>query len=99
MPTILQLPPASLVTAADEIPISQNGTTRAVSVGTLLATTQPAILSPTGTLLGRTSLGEGGPEPIQIGTGLHLASNALAANGADHARFAIETALTQPTKP
>lgn len=66
----------------------------AVSVGTLLATTQPAIMAPTGSLLGRNSLGSGGPEPVSVGTGLQLASETLTATGADHATFAVSAALT-----
>jgi hypothetical protein len=57
MPTISQLPSSAQVTASDEIPVSQAGTTHAVTVGTLLASTQPAVISPSGTLLGRISIG------------------------------------------
>jgi hypothetical protein len=42
MPTISQLPTLADVTAADAIPVSQNGATHSVSVGALLASTQPA---------------------------------------------------------
>lgn len=94
MPTISQLPSASQITAADEVPLSQSGATMAVSVGALLASTQPAIMAPTGSLLGRVSLGNGGPEPIAVGVGLQLAANSLTATGADHADFAAETVLT-----
>ena len=80
MPTIVQLPVATQVTAADEIPISQAGVTRSASVGTLLASMQPAIMTATGTLLGRISLGKGGPEQIAIGAGLALNSGTLTAN-------------------
>ncbi len=96
MPTIPQLPTTDQVNAADEIPLSQGGITRTASVGTLLASTQPAILAPTGTLLGRVSLGPGGPEPIAVGAGLSLANATLAANGTDHAGFAEQGTL-QPT--
>ena len=96
MPTIPQLPPTSQVNSGDEIPLSQAGVTRTATVGTLLASTQPAIVSPTGTLLGRTSMGPGGPEPITIGVGLTLGNVGLAANGTDHAVFAQQNAL-QPT--
>jgi hypothetical protein len=93
MPTIGQLPSLSAVDAADEIPLSHGGATQSVSVGTLLSGLQPAILAPTGTLLGRESLGLGGPEPISIGVGLGLQSSVLAATGADHATFPIQTVL------
>jgi hypothetical protein len=94
MPTISQLPSALQVTAADEVPLSQGGATMSVSVGTLLASTQPAIMAPTGSLLGRVSLGAGGPEPLTVGTGLLLASETLTATGADHAGFVAESVLT-----
>lgn len=93
MPTISQLPPVTQVTAADEVPLSQAGLTRSVSLGTLLSATQPAILTGTGTLLGRTSLGPGGPEPVSIGSGLVLSGDTLAATGADHAGFALQESL------
>jgi hypothetical protein len=80
MPTIAQLPAASAVSAADELPVSQGGTAHSVSVGTLLAGTQPAIMAETGALLGRVSLGPGGPEPISVGQGLVLNAGTLAAS-------------------
>jgi hypothetical protein len=93
MPTIAQLPLLSAVDPEDEIPLSHGGTTQSISVGTLLSGMQPAILTPTGTLLGRESLGPGGPEPITVGIGLDLQSSILAATGTDHANFADQTAL------
>ena len=81
MPTISELPPASAVGAADLVPISQSGTTAATNVGNLLAGTQPAVLIPTGSLLGRNSLGVGGPELVSVGSGLTLATGTLAAIG------------------
>ncbi len=70
MPTISQLPSSDQVTASDEVPVSQAGATHSVSVGTLLASMQPAVISESGTLLGRVSLGPGGPESIAVGIGL-----------------------------
>lgn len=96
MPTIMELPVATQISPSDEIPVSQSGTTRSVSVGTLLASTQPALEVATGTLLGRISLGPGGPDPVAVGTGLALTGEGLAANGADHAGFAPQSIL-QPT--
>jgi hypothetical protein len=93
MPTIPELPPATTSGAEDELPISQSGITRAVSVGELLNGTQPAIELPSNTLLGRVSLGPGGPEPVQVGTGLAIATGTLQANGGDHAGFTQETTL------
>src|ERR1700733_3572321 len=94
MPTISQLPATSLVTAADQIPISQGGAACSVSIGTLLANTQPAILTPTGSLLGRTSLGPGGPEQVEVGIGLLLNDATLVATGVDHADFPVQSTLT-----
>jgi hypothetical protein len=93
MPTIGQLPSLVTVDPADEVPISHGGATRAMSLGTLLSGVQPAILTPTGKLLGRESLGPGGPEPIGIGVGLGLQSSSLVATGGDHAGFPSQTVL------
>ncbi|MGI4977395.1 MAG: hypothetical protein ACRYG6_10670 [Janthinobacterium lividum] len=68
--------------------------TRAVSVGELLAATQAVITTATNTLLGRVSLGPGGPEPVPMGTGVAINSGALSANGADHAGFVQRSVLT-----
>ncbi len=94
MPTIAQLPNAALVSSADELPLSQGGVTRSTSVGTLLATTQPMITLAPQTMLGRVSLGAGGPEPVTVGAGLAFASGSIVATGADHASFATEPAMT-----
>jgi hypothetical protein len=96
MPTISQLPSAVTVTDADNVPISQGGVARAASVGTLLAGLQPAITIDSPSLLGRISIGPGGPEQVDVGNGLALNAGTLVANGADHASFAIESAL-QPS--
>jgi hypothetical protein len=93
MPTIPQLPPATETTAQDEIPLSQAGITRSVTISELLASVQTAIEIPSGTLLGRVSLGPGGPEPVYVSTGLALQSESLLANGGDHAGFVAQTAL------
>ena len=53
MPTISQLPSLSAVDPAGAIPLSHSGVAQSISVGTLLSGVQPAILTPTGTLLGR----------------------------------------------
>ncbi len=93
MPTISQLPSAAAVTAADEIPLSQGGATCSVSVGTLLASTQPAIMADSGTLLGRISLGPGGPEPIAVGPGLLLNGGTLSSSSAYYANFPQQDSL------
>ncbi len=94
MPTIQQLPAAVQPSAGDELPVSQGGVTRAVSVGDLLAATQAAITTASNTLLGRVSLGPGGPEPVPMGPGVAISSGALSANGGDHAGFVQRAALT-----
>jgi hypothetical protein len=94
MVTIPQLPPATGTGSQDEIPLSQSGITRSVTISELLATVQPAIEVPSQTLLGRVSLGPGGPEPVYVSTGLALQSESLLANGGDHAGFAVQPALS-----
>jgi Fibronectin type III domain len=94
MPTISQLPSANSVTAADEVPISQGGAARATSIGALLASVQPAIIVDPRTLLGRTSLGSGGPEQVDVGTGISLTSGTLIADGSDHAAFPVAANLS-----
>jgi len=93
MPTISQLPPADAVSPADEVPISQGGTARAISVGTLLASTQPAITLGSASLLGRTSIGSGVPEQVDVGVGMSLSTGTLAADGLDHALFPTASSL------
>lgn len=77
MPMISQLPVAIGLAASDAVPVSQSGVARAIPVGALLAGTQPAILTSSGTLLGRRSLGTGGPEEIVVGSGLTLNDGTL----------------------
>lgn len=91
MPTIQQLPPAASVDPADEVLISQGGATNAVSVGTLLSSMQPAISVPSGVLLGRNSVGPGGPEAVNVGIGLALQGDSIVATGGDHATYPVST--------
>ena len=95
MPTISQLPVTQTVVAADSVPISQGGSVHAVSVGALLASTQPAIIVQTGALLGRVSLGAGGPEAIAVGAGLALNQSTLQATPFDYGT--LPTASVLPT--
>ena len=81
MPTIKQLPTANGVSGADVLPISQSGTTRGVTVATLLAGTQAALTLGTGQLLGRASADAGGPEPVLVGAGLVLSGGVLTSSG------------------
>lgn len=87
MPTITQLPLSSGITSADILPISQDGSTCAVSIGTLLAGTQPAILIENASLLGRMSIGPGSPEQVAVGFGLAMSGGTLIATGTDHSSF------------
>lgn len=92
MPTISQLPTASSVAASDQIPLSQDGVARSTSVASLLADVQPAIMVGQGSLLGRTSIGAGGPEEIVVGPGLVLNDGTLTtADGLLNALEALET--------
>jgi hypothetical protein len=77
MPTIANLPSAGPLSATDTLPIDQGNGTNAVTLGTLLAGQQPAIVTPTGSLLGRVSLGAGGPETVNVGSGLVLTSGTI----------------------
>jgi hypothetical protein len=94
MTTIAQLPPASTVGAGDLLPLSQAGLLFSVSVSQLTANLQPFLNVPTGDLLGRQSVGAGAPESIGVGTGLALNAGTLAANGADHAGFPVQGAMS-----
>ena len=93
MPTISQLPAATSVSAADLMPISQGGSAAAVAVGTLLASTQPAIIVQSPALLGRISLGSGSPEQVDVGTGVNISQGSLVATGLDHAGFPVVSSL------
>jgi hypothetical protein len=77
MPTISQLPSADTISASDLIPISQGGSVHSISVGALLAQTQPAIIAGPPSLLGRFSIGPGGPDSIAVGDGLALNNGTL----------------------
>jgi hypothetical protein len=91
MPTIVQLPTATAPGPQDEIPLSQAGITRAVTVADLLSGTQQAIEIASPSVLGRASLGPGGPEALSLGLGLAVQNASLLANGNDHAAFVQET--------
>ena len=73
--------------------VSQGGSAHAVSVGALLAQTQPAILVSPPSLLGRTSVGPGGPDTISVGAGLTLNDGTLSASLLDPSVLPTETAL------
>src|ERR1035438_3193128 len=94
MPTISQLPSATSVSASDLVPISQGGSAHSVSVGTLLAQTQPAIIIDPPSLLGRCSIGPGGPDTIAVGDGLTLSNGTLSVSNFDFASLPVQTTLS-----
>lgn len=94
MPTISQLPSADTVSASDLVPISQGGAVHSVSVGALLAQTQPAIIIGSPSLLGRFSIGPGGPDTIAVGDGLTLNSGTLSTSGFSLESLTLQTNLS-----
>lgn len=93
MPTIKQLPAATSVNATDVLPISQGGTTKALTVAGLLSSTQAALSLASGKLLGRVSGSAGGPEPVSVGAGLSVDGGTLSATAADHVTLPLAAAL------
>jgi len=91
MPTIAKLPAADSLSATDVLAIDQGDGTHGVTLGTLLSGQQPAILAPSGTLLGRVSLGAGGPEAVSLGSGLVLSGGTLSLGGTLDGLLAGET--------
>ena len=94
MPTISQLPSAGSVSASDLIPISQGGSAHSVSVGALLAQTQPAIIVDPPSLLGRFSIGPGGPDTVSLGDGLLLNDGTLTSSSFNLAALPIQAVLS-----
>lgn len=94
MTTIAQLPAAASVGASDLLPLSQNGLLYSVKISQITANLQPLLNVPTGELLGRQSTGAGAPEALGLGAGLTLAGGALSANGADHAQYPVQAAMS-----
>jgi hypothetical protein len=82
MTTIPELPSATAAAAADLLPISQGGITRAASVAQVTAGLQPTIALAAGQLVGRISSGTGGVETIAVGTNLSMANGTLSATAA-----------------
>ncbi len=94
MTTIAQLPAAPAVGPSDLLPLSHGGLLYAVTVAQITAPLQPVIDIPSGMLLGRTSVGQGMPETVTVGTGLALTNGIVVANGADHASFPVQAAMS-----
>ena len=91
MPTIANLPAAEALSPTDVLPIDQGNGTNAVTIATLFAGQQAAIVAPTGSLLGRVSLGSGGPETVGVGSGLVLSGGTIAIGGSINALLSGET--------
>ncbi|GAB0115306.1 hypothetical protein [Acidisoma sp. C75] len=91
MPTIASLPPATAVSPTDFLAIDQGTGTNSVSVAILQQGLQPAILTPTGSLLGRVSTGTGSPETVSVGAGLVMSAGTLAVGGSIDGLLAGET--------
>lgn len=77
MPTIDELAPATAASDTDTLVSSQNGIARKVTRAQLVAGLQPALALATGTLLGRSSAGSGGPEDLSVGANLVLSGGTL----------------------
>ena len=84
MPTIDQLAPATGVSDADELLISQNGASRKVTRGLLIAGLQAQIATARGTLLGNPGTGTDGPAQIAVGANLTLDGAELSATAAPY---------------
>lgn len=91
MPTIAKLPAAGSLSSTDVLAIDQGNGTNGVTLGALLSGQQAAIQAPTGTLLGRVSLGTGGPEAVALGSGLVLTGGTLSLGGTLDSLIAGET--------
>jgi hypothetical protein len=79
MPTIDQLAPATAASDTDELLASQSGVARKVTRAQIVSGLQPMLTVPSGKLVGRSSAGVGGPEPISIGANLTLSGGILSA--------------------
>ncbi len=79
MPTIDELPAAVTTTDTDELMLSQGGSAAKATRAQLTAGLQSQIVLASGQILGRTSTGVGGPEPIAIGGNLVLQGGILSA--------------------
>jgi hypothetical protein len=80
MPTLEQLAQVVAANPPDPVLLEQNGETCVVSVGTLLEPVQPRLTLASGVLLGRASIGPGGPEPIGVGDQLAIQNGQLVLN-------------------
>ncbi len=81
MPTLEQLAQVVAANPPDLVLLAQNGETCVVSVATLLEPAQTRLTLASGVLLGRASVGPGGPEPIGVGRGLAIQDGQLTLEG------------------
>ena len=79
MPTIDQLPTATLSSSTDAFMCSQGGIDRQVTLAQMLAPTQPMIALQQGQLVGRFGPGTGGAQTITVGQNLSLSNGVLSA--------------------
>ncbi len=78
MPTLQQLPQATVIDPTDQIFIEKDGVAFVSDVATLLAQTQPRLTFAPNTLVGRANTAvAGAPQPIQVGAGLLLDAGGL----------------------
>src|SRR5208283_5158726 len=77
MPTLDQLAQVVAANPPDLVLLEQNGQTCVVSVATLLQPVQPRLTLASGILMGRASIGPGGPEPIGLGDRLAIQNGCL----------------------
>lgn len=76
----------------DEVMLLRGTTVVTVTIAELLAQTFQAALSlNAGTVLGRSSLTAGGPQPLAFGPGVTEAAGAILANGTDHLGLTLLT--------
>ena len=79
MSTIDQLAPATSVSDADEIAVSQGGTAKKATRKQILNGVQTQILIPAGSLLGRVGTGTGITQAISVGKNLSFNGSTLSA--------------------
>ena len=99
MPTIQQLPQLLNVQSTDEVLVERSGTSYGTNIATLLASTQPALTLAPGTLLGRVSIGSGGPEPVLPGQGIVVQNGQLAIDPSVVATVNSPSFIGAPTAP
>ncbi len=99
MPTLEQLPEAVLTAPTDVVLIDQAGTAKSATVAVLTAGLQPALMLAPGTLLGRSGIGAGAPQPINLGTGLTLSNATIGVDTTAIAPVSSPQFVGSPTAP